>query len=38
MPDPRSVGAKANKTGIGWDTKPKWSSKRRLKYLAKRGK
>ena len=38
MPDPREIGAEANKSGIGWDVKPKWSSKRRLKYLAKRGK
>jgi len=38
MPDPREFGAKPNKVGIGWDVKPKWSSKRRLKYLAKRGK
>ena len=38
MPDPREFGAKPNKVGIGWDAKPKWPSKRRLKYLAKRGK
>tara|TARA_Y100000593_G_scaffold34350_1_gene67399 strand:+ start:16861 stop:17397 length:537 start_codon:yes stop_codon:yes gene_type:complete len=38
MPDPRELGAEPNNLGIGWDTKRRWSGKRRLKYLAKRGK